>query len=141
MTVERKPIPIKEGLFTWPSDKPHLIGTRCRSCGEVFFPPVPACANCLKRDVEEVALSTRGKLYSFTNVDAPPPDYKGEAPYGVGTIELPDGTVVLSLLTESDPKKFEIGMDMELVIERLYQDEEGSDVMVFKFKPVYGSGG
>ena len=26
-------IPIAEGLFTWPSNDPRLIGSKCKKCG------------------------------------------------------------------------------------------------------------
>ena len=31
-------IPVAEGIFTFPSDAPQLIGRRCRACGIVTFP-------------------------------------------------------------------------------------------------------
>lgn len=71
---------LKEGQFTMPSipgEQPRLIGSRCRACGEYFFPKQVACANCLKQDMEEVLLSPRGKLYSYTIVRQRPPVYQG----------------------------------------------------------------
>ncbi len=39
--VVKKSVPIEEGLFTIPSyggQEGQLIGSKCRLCGEVFFP-------------------------------------------------------------------------------------------------------
>lgn len=83
--------------------------------------------------MENILLSRRGKLYTYTVVRYPPPDYKGSAPYGVGIIELPEGIKINSVLTEYENLK--IGMEMELVIEKLHEDEKGDKVMTYKFKP------
>ncbi|MFT6311000.1 MAG: putative OB-fold protein, partial [Porticoccus sp.] len=38
-----KQIPIQEGLFTWPSDNPALLGSRCQQCGIADFPVKTNC--------------------------------------------------------------------------------------------------
>ena len=35
-----------------------------------------------------------------------------------------------------DEKTLKVGMEMELIIDKLYEDEEGNEVMSWKFKPV-----
>ena len=35
-----------------------------------------------------------------------------------------------------DFEKLKIGMEMEIVLEPLYKDSKGNDVMAWKFKPV-----
>ncbi len=53
-----------------------------------------------------------------------------------GYVELDEGIRVEVPLTESDPEKLEIGMPMELVIEKFDEDEDGNDRMMFAFQPV-----
>ena len=131
-----KEILVGEGLFVRPqspSEEPHLIGSKCINCGEVTFPKQLWCANC-GGEAEELLLSARGKLYSFTNVNnAVPEGYKGPIPYGVGVVEV-DGVRVMSYLTESDPEKLRIGMDMAMVVESLFVDAEGNSVIGFKWR-------
>ena len=43
---------------------------------------------------------------------------------------------VESRLSVNDPAALEIGMEMELVIERFAAGEDGSDRMIFVFRPV-----
>jgi uncharacterized OB-fold protein len=136
-----KKIPIKEGLWTIPSsheEKPQLIGSRCNLCGEVFFPKKAygICTYCQSRNLEEIKLSRRGKIYSFTVVIQRPPEYyKGPVPYAEGFVELPEGVRVETLFTGCNFDDLKIGMDVEMVIERLHEDEEGNEIMVFKFRP------
>ena len=138
--VGNKQILVEEGLFiipSSPSDEPHLIGSKCNICGEVVFPRQMGCPNCCSEDVEETLLGPKGKLYSFTNVNHPVPEgYKGPIPYGVGLVDLPEGARVEAHLTESDPGKLKVGMDMMLVIDKLFEDEEGNEITGFKFKPL-----
>jgi uncharacterized OB-fold protein len=87
--------------------------------------------------VEEALLGPKGKLYSFTNVNhAVPEGYKGPIPYGVGIVEFPEGVRIVSYLTEGNPEKLKVGMDMLLVVEKLFEDGEGNEIIGFKFKPV-----
>lgn len=138
----KKQVPIKEGMMSLPrspADKGHLIGSKCRKCGELFFIKRDICEKCQSQDLEEIALSSNGKLYAFSVMYYPaPPPYKPDnpfVPFGIGWIELPEGLVLYSLLTENDPKKLKIGMAMELTIEKFGQDKDGNDIMVCMFKP------
>jgi uncharacterized OB-fold protein len=137
-----KQIPFKEGMMKLPqspSDKGSMIGSKCRKCGEQFFIRREICENCQGRDLEEITLSNTGKLYAFSVMYYPaPPPYKPPdpfVPFGLGWIELPGGMVLYSLLTENDPKKLKIGMEMELTFEKFGEDKDGNDVMICKFKP------
>lgn len=142
-TSSAKQIPIKEGMMKLPSspgEKACLIGSKCRSCGETFFVRRERCENCQSQDLADITLSTKGKLYAFSVMYYPaPPPYKPPdpfVPYGLGWIELPEGIRIYSLLTENDPSKLKVGMEMELLFEKFEEDEQGNDVMVYKFRPV-----
>jgi len=142
--IPKRRIPIEEGLFTWPSDQPQLIASRCAPCGEVAFPKQQSCPACSATDVEEILLSRRGTIWTWTIQHFPPPipPYAGSGdrdsfvPYGVAYVELPEGIRVEGRLTENDPEKLAIGMEMELVIETFAQDAEGNDLLTFAFAPV-----
>lgn len=144
MAGVKKQIPIEEGLFTWPSDDPRLIGSKCRQCGEVRFPAQKSCANCGSEDVENILLSKRGKLWVWTVqcFRPPSPPYTGPeaaedfTPFGVGYVELPEGIRVISRLVENEAEQLRIGMEMGLVIQKFKEDEEGNDVMIYAFKGV-----
>ncbi len=135
--------PLQEGLYTWPSARPQLIASKCKACGELTFPKQDSCPSCTERGAEEVLLSRRGKLWTWTvQRFPPPPPYSGPAdrerfvPFGVGYVELPEGIRVEARLAENDPERLAIGMDMELVLEKFAEDEEGHELMTFAFQPV-----
>lgn len=135
-------IPIAPGLFQRVDEGAYLIGSRCLECDEVSFPANTFCPQCCKETTEKIPLSQRGRLYSFTvQRFRPPPPYRGPEnfdPYGVGMIELPEGLRVTSVLEQSDLTRLRVGMEMELVITKFFEDEEGREVIGYKFKPVEG---
>ncbi len=57
-------------------------------------------------------------------------------PFGQGFISLPEGVAVAAALTSADPDELVIGREMELVIDKLYDDDDGNNVMSYSFKPV-----
>jgi len=141
MTDHAREIPIAEGLYTWPSAAPQLIASRCRGCSEVAFPAQASCPACTGESVEEILLSRRGQLWTWTIQRFPPPppwigDPKTFEPYGVGYVELPEGVRVEGRLTTANPDELSIGQTMELVVEQFAEDAEGRSLMTFAFAPV-----
>ncbi len=135
-----KKFPVRQGLFTCASDpivKPQLIAGKCLDCGEPIFPKPIICPNCQGQKIKELKLSQRGRIYSCTVVmQQPRPYYKGPVPYGLGFVEIPEGIRIETLFTDCDPELLQIGMEVELVIERLYENEEGQELLTYKFRPV-----
>lgn len=140
MDNSSKRIPVREGLWTQPSSagqQPQLIASRCYSCGEIFFPAKRICGYCQQKGLEEIKLSRRGKIFSVTVVmQRPPIYYQGPVPYAIGYVELPEGVRVETLFTGDNLEALRIGMDVELVIEKLYEDNEGNEVLTYKFRPI-----
>lgn len=134
-------VPIKDGLLSGPLsqlDRVRLAGCRCASCGETAFGRKVVCPNCGAAAVNEIALSDRGKLWSFTVIrHRPPGNYKGPdpfAPFGLGLVELPDGIRVLSPL-ECEIGKLKIGLELQFK-PYIRHEEDGREVIDFTFKPV-----
>jgi uncharacterized OB-fold protein len=74
-------------------------------------------------------------LWAWTAVTAAPPGYRGEVPYGMGVVELPEGIRVITRLTESDPAALRAGQPMELRVVPLHTDDEGTPIVTFAFAP------
>jgi len=140
--TEKKKVPIKEGLWTTPTtpdEQPQLIGSKCPSCGQVYFPKreKPICIRCQHKGLNEIKLSRKGTIYSFSVImQAPTAYYIGKVPYAYGVIRLPEGVSVRTHFTGIDFKDLKLNMPVELVIEKLGEDEQGNEVMAHKFKPV-----
>ncbi len=138
----KRMIPIRKGLFVIPSEsgeRPYLLGSRCKACGRITFPPRVICLECFSEEIETIPLSRRGKLYTFTIIGYPPPGV--EAPYAIGYVDLPEGVRVFSILMDWDKENLKVGMDVELVIGRFKEDREGNEILTYKFRPISKSGG
>jgi uncharacterized OB-fold protein len=93
--------------------RPRLIGGCCRRCGDMSFPRARICTGCLAEEIEPVALSSRGKLYSYAIVHQAPKGWI--VPYTLGYVDLPDGVRVLAHI-DVPSAKLAIDMDVELAV-------------------------
>jgi uncharacterized protein len=126
-------VPIREGIFREEVAGGLLLGNRCASCGQIYFPKAEFCFDCFGKGMDEVPLSRRGKLYSYTFGRLPASHF--EPPYAVGLVDLPEGVRIFAPLKIAEEKPFKIGMEMEVVMEELWQEGD-KQVIGYKFKPV-----
>lgn len=135
---------VAEGVFTWPSDEPQLIGSYFPESGVTTFPMSASCPKTSSTVMEQVVLPRRGRLWSWTIQGFLPksPPYAGKestkdfVPYGVGYVELADQVIVESRLTVNDPELLQIGMELELVVVPFAEDALGRAVLTYAFAPV-----
>ena len=139
-------IPIREGCFVFSNRQgggPHLIGSRCRQCGDVVFPKRKLCTICDSDELmEEVFIGEKGKLYTYTIVRTGLANF--ETPYVLGLVELPEsGNLrVLAQIEDCEPEEVRIGMPLELVIGKIKTDKAtGKTVIGHKYRPARGSSG
>lgn len=145
-TVTR--VPAVEGWFTTPEpgsgESPQLIGARCTTCATYVFPPRTAgCPNprCDGDELSPTPLSSRGRLWSFTeNRYAPPPPYRAAdpfEPYALAAVELEtEGMIVLGQVTKGVlAADLKVGMEMQLELDVLYRDDDGVDHLVYVWAP------
>jgi len=142
LTQAKKRMPVKQGLYTSPlspKKQPALIACKCSSCGEIYFPKRDICQNCQNLHLDEIILSRIGKIFSYVLVmQRPASHYKGSVPYAFGWVELPDGVRVETLFTGCKFEKLQIGMEVELVFEKLHNDDELNEIICHKFRPIKG---
>jgi uncharacterized OB-fold protein len=136
-TNGKKQIPCRDGLWSTrisPDEKPQLIGSKCPHCGEVFFPVNPVCVNCQNQTMNDIKISRRGKIWSFTTVMLPPPQwYKGPVPFHLGYVELPEGVRVWTRLLGAEAGGLKIGQEVELDIDVMQEDAEGNEILGYCF--------
>ena len=131
--------PVHESLFgVDPAGPPFLLGGECGACGRIQFPMASTCPACGSAEVAEVHLPTRGALWGWTAVTAPPPGYLGAIPFGFGVVELDGGLRVITRIEEADPERLAFGMPMRLVVVELGPDPDADDdvpVTTYSFTP------
>lgn len=136
--------PAIEGWYTLDKDQPHLIGTQCQKCKTFYFPKqTQFCRNpgCDCEEFDEVELSNRGKIWSYTNASYQPPEPYVAAdpfePFAIAAVELEHEQMIVmgQVVAGVGVDKLKVGQEMELVLETLYEDEETNKV-VWKWRPV-----
>jgi uncharacterized OB-fold protein len=133
----KRVVPLRDGLFRIPEspgEKPALIASRCPRCGEHFFPKRAVCLACGQIGLDEAYLTGPGKIWTFTIARMTPPGSLLEAPYVVAQVELPEKVIVQSVLSDCDVESVRCDMPVELVLEKVKEDDEGNDVVAFKFR-------
>jgi uncharacterized OB-fold protein len=142
--MSKNRIPAVDGWFTLDEKAPHLIGLRDTESGTTFFPKDVAVSRApgyADAELEEVQLRRTGRLWSYTtNHYQPPAPYISPdpfEPYTVAAVELSDERMVVlgQLAPGVDPTSLEVGMEMELVLDTLFEDDE-NEYLVWKWKPV-----
>jgi uncharacterized OB-fold protein len=132
--------PVLEGWFTLDEREPHLLGSRCTSCGTYYFPKAKNfCRNpdCSGEQFEEVKLSRTGALWSYTNASYAPPEPFVAAdpftPFAIAAVELAhEKMIVLGPVVDGVPSAaLKVGQPMELVLEALADGK-----LTWKWKPV-----
>jgi hypothetical protein len=141
----QKMVPLVDGLYKLPLTPDgvgYLIGRRCKACGSYFYPNTGSqkvvCLNCLGRDLEEVKLSSRGKLYSFTICHAIAEFVVLKPPFAIGAVLLPKENILVwtSSAPGCDLGALKVDMEVEMVFEKVKEDAAGNAVMAFLFRPV-----
>ena len=135
MTGMPAPRPIAPGLFSDGPDGPRLLAARCPSCAALHFPASATSPYCGTENARETLVGPDGLLRLCTVVANRPPGYRGPLPYGFGVVELREGLRVITRLTESDPARLRPGLAMTLVIEPLFTDDDGTQVLAYAFAP------
>ena len=137
--------PAIDGWFTT-GDEPTLLGTRCQACGTVFFPREEAfCRNpgCAGEAFDEVPLSRRGRVWSYTDARYQPPSpyVPRTEPYeqfALAAVEREAaGLFVLGHVADGyGVGDLAVGAEVELVVEPLYTDDDGVERTTWRWRPV-----
>jgi uncharacterized OB-fold protein len=100
-----------------------------------------ACRNpaCRGNGFDEVELSRRGRVWSYTtNHYAPPSPFVAHEPfepYAIAAVELAEEKMVVLGQVDGDASELRVGAEVELVLAPLFADGEGEH-MVWKWRLV-----
>jgi uncharacterized OB-fold protein len=113
-----------------------LLGSRCTTCNNAYFPPRVICPKCRRKGkLEKIKFSGRGKIYSFTEIRSPPVGFEDQVPYVLAIIELEEGPKLTAQIVEAEGKDIKIGDPVVAVFRVIQRDDpEGLIHYGFKFK-------
>lgn len=118
MAKWNRPLPIESGEtkpFWDACRKGKFLIQRCRSCGKYQYHYRGFCSHCWTGQIEDVAASGRGTVWSHTVIYRNrTPGFAEEVPYVVVLVELEEGVKVISNVVNCDPESVRIGMPVKL---------------------------
>jgi len=106
-----------------------LMIARCSDCGYYVHPPSPRCPRCLAANVEPVAVSGRGHVYTYTvnrRVWAPGLD----VPYVIAIVELEEQPGLRLMTNLVDCPLDQVAIDMPVEVD--FREQGDVHVPVFR---------
>ena len=107
-----------------------IMGTKCKGCGEEYYPPSADCPKCMSSEMEWIELTGKGKLITFTSIYVLPEHFAEhftKAPFSrytldpcpVGIIEIENRLRVMGWIPRVSSKDIKIGMTLKAIPETL----------------------
>jgi uncharacterized OB-fold protein len=109
--------------------------SKCKGCGAVWFPPRLICAECGKREFEDVTLSNTGKVQTFTVIRVAPNEFCDESPYAIGVVELDDGVMIQCQIVDCLPEEIKTGMPVKIEFRKVKQEGQAG-IINYGYKAV-----
>jgi uncharacterized OB-fold protein len=100
-------------------EKGTVCGTKCKSCGKMFFPPRADCCQCLQSDMEWFEVSGAGKLLSYSKLEYCPIGFDGDLPYAIAIMDYGDYKVFGRLAKDIPEDDVRVGMELKTVVNEL----------------------
>lgn len=118
----------------------NLIGNKCGSCARVFFPPRESCPYCRRKSIgkmQDLKLSGKGEIVTYTIIHAGPENFKKQVPYPIAIIKLEEGPQLTAQIVDCDIDDVKIGMKVKSTFRRIQEDGyTGAIYYGYKFKPL-----
>lgn len=127
------PQPTQVTKAFWDAAKQHeLLIQQCNKCGIHIFYPRAFCPECLSSELEWVASSGEGMVYSYTIIyHSPIREFENLVPYILAIIELKEGVRIMSNIVNCELGDIHVGMAVKVVFE-----DVSKDISLPKFIPV-----
>ncbi|MEJ2775875.1 Zn-ribbon domain-containing OB-fold protein [Sulfolobaceae archaeon RB850M] len=78
--------PFWEGL-----KRGEVLGTKCKHCGTVYFPPQRDCPKCMVSDMEWFNVGKEGELMTYSIVKQKPQGFEQYEDYTIGIVRTEKG--------------------------------------------------
>jgi uncharacterized protein len=134
------PIVVEETRGYWAGTlSEELLVQTCNACGNRQLPWGPCCTRCLSQDLGSMRSVGRGTVFSFTVVrQAIHPDFSQGVPYVVADVELEEGPIMTSNVTDCPVEDVRIGMPVGVWFDNEVEDAFHTKLRLPKFRPTKG---
>ncbi|MFH0977108.1 MAG: Zn-ribbon domain-containing OB-fold protein [Spirochaetota bacterium] len=96
-----------------------VMATKCKKCGQIYFPPRYDCFKDYTHDMEWTEVTGAGKLVSYSKLQYGPIGFEGDLPYSIALLDYGKFQVFGRLDKSLPDNEIKIGMDMKTVPNKL----------------------
>ena len=103
----------------------RLTVQRCAACNHAQHPPAPICSECRGSEFEQVEVSGKGTLYTYTAVHQPI-TYEEKLPFIIAVVELDmagtdcrNSVRMMTNIVDAEDSELEVGQAVELAWEKM----------------------
>ena len=94
-------------------EKGKVMGTRCKECGAVYFPPRSDCVKCLNSNTEWFEVTGAGTLLSFSELKYGPVGFEDDLPYIIALLDYSDYKVFGRVSKDIPYEDLNVGMELK----------------------------
>jgi len=119
----------------------NLGGSKCTSCGTVYFPPRVVCPKCTshRQSIEKMTpfqLSGEGEVISYTLVHDPAEGFEMQVPYVLALVKTPEGPILTGQVVDVEPNGVSIGLKVRATFRKLREEGRAGVIHYgYKFTP------
>ncbi len=96
-----------------------VMGTKCKECGEIYFPPRADCFRCLSSAMEWFEIQGLGKLITYSKLKYAPVGFEDDLPYYIAVLDYGDYKVFGRIASDVTEEEIRVGMEMKAVANTL----------------------
>jgi hypothetical protein len=94
-------------------EKGRVMGTRCKGCAAIYFPPRSDCFRCLDSNMEWFEVSGTGRLLSFSELKYGPVGFEDDLPYTIALLDYGDYKVFGRISKDIPYEDLNVGMGLK----------------------------
>jgi uncharacterized OB-fold protein len=91
---------------------------RCRTCAKAVFYPRAICPHCHSDQLEWIAASGKGTIYTYTVAHQAFGAFAEDVPFVVALVELEEGARMMSRIVDAPRERVSIGAAVEVTFEK-----------------------
>ena len=104
-------------------EKGQIMGTKCRKCGHLFFPPRADCYHSLVSDMEWFEVTGAGKLLTYSTLRYAPTGFTEELPYTIAVVDYGEYKLFGRIDRSVSEDELQVGMEMNAVVSKTLNDQ------------------
>ena len=119
----------------------NLLGKKCTSCSELYFPPREICIKCGSYEMENFTFPGKGTIATFTIIRTQQSEEElnenpcRKTPYVLSIIKLEEEPMLTAEIVDCDVEEVSIGKKVEVVFRKILEKgEKGVIQYGYKFR-------